>query len=73
MKVGDLVTWRDRMTSLYMSLGRNVVGIVLEIQWTDGMDFRTDDSILVLWPDGEEWIWRQELELINENRRFGKT
>ena len=60
MKIGDLVTWR--------SIFENQVGIILGIQPADERDFRSDDSIFVMWPNGTEWIWRKELEMINENR-----
>ena len=60
MKIGDLVTWR--------SIFENQVGIILAIQPTDERDFRSDDSIFVMWSNGTEWIWRKELEMINESR-----
>ena len=58
MKVGDLVTWR--------SIFENQVGIILAIQLTNERDFRSDDSIFVMWHNGTEWIWRKELEVVNE-------
>ena len=63
MKIGDLVKWNDRMTRTFKSLSENDVGIILEIQ-----QIRYDDSIRVMWSDGIEWIWRKELERINETR-----
>ena len=60
MKVGDLVTWR--------SIFANQVGIILEILPTVENDYRSDDSIFVMWPNGPEWIWRKELEKLNESR-----
>ena len=63
MKIGDLVKWNDRMTRTFKSLSKNDVGIILEIQ-----QIRYDDSIRVMWSDGIEWIWRKELERINETR-----
>ena len=60
MKVGDLVTWR--------SIFANQVGVIVDVQLTEERDYRSDDSILVMWSNRYEWVWRKELELVDESR-----
>ena len=68
MRKGDLVRWRVETSHFSFSRLEKDIGIILEIQLTKERDFRGDDSILVMWPDGAEWIWRKELRKINESR-----
>ena len=69
MKVGDLVRYRHRIAAgMLKTIAKNDIGIILEIQLIKERDFRSDDSILVMWYIGREWIWRRELEKVNESR-----
>lgn len=63
MKLGDLVVPRQAI------MGRKplVFGVIIEIKRHPErqLDYRSQDSFLVLWPEGYEWAWKSDIKPIS--------
>ena len=72
MKVGDLVKLRADVTRELADMlkpdWRVNIGLIIRIMHCkeEIPDYRSQDSMFVLWHDGTEWIWQSDLEVINE-------
>ena len=68
MKVGDLVKFKQLIKADWV--GGPQIGVVIEIRRTKSavLDYRNQDSFLVLWPQGSEWSWKSEIKLVPETR-----
>ena len=66
MNVGDLV--KEQPVTRQTSTQLNRVGVVIEIRRTKStvLDYKNQDSFLVLWPQGFEWSWKSEIKLVPE-------
>ena len=61
MKVGDLVKYTAEFPPRREP---DAIGVIIEIQKSDNKDYRLEDSFLVLWSDGYEWIWKSHIARI---------
>ena len=74
MKVGDLVKLRSDVAREIADIlnpdWRTSIGLIIRIMYCKEKvsDYRSQDSMFILWHDGTEWLWRSDLEGINEVR-----
>ncbi len=75
MKVGDLVKLRSDITREIADMlkpdWRTDVGLIIRIMPSKEKipDYRAQDSLFILWHGGTEWLWRSDLELLNNENR----
>ena len=75
MKVGDLVKlrsdgWNVEITDMLKSDWRTSIGLIISVLYSKEKipDYRSQDSMFILWHDRTEWLWRSDLEAINDSR-----